>query len=58
MFARRPITFGDFHLDPDTEQLRHHGEACPLRPKSFAVLWYLATHSGRLVPQEELMRAV
>lgn len=58
MFARSSISFGDFHLDRDAEQLRHRGVARPLRPKSFAVLWYLANHAGRLVPQDELMRAV
>lgn len=58
MIARTSISFGDFHLDPDAEQLRHRGVARPLRPKSFAVLWYLANHAGRLVPQDELMRAV
>ncbi|MBY0279016.1 AAA family ATPase [Candidatus Binatia bacterium] len=58
MSARRTISFGEFHLDPQARQLRHRGVICPLRSKSFAVLWYLANNPGRLVPHEELMRAV
>jgi DNA-binding winged helix-turn-helix (wHTH) protein len=55
---RRTISFGAFHLDSKARQLRHRGVARPLRAKSFAVLWYLASHPGRLIPQDELMRAV
>lgn len=52
------ISFGDFNLDPNARQLRYRGEVRPLRSKSFAVLWYLASNAGRLVPQQELMSAV
>lgn len=58
MPTRRDITFGDFHLDPGAKQLRHRGVVCPLRPKSFSVLWHLASNPGRLIPQDELMRVV
>lgn len=58
MPARRTISFGEFHLDPHTRQLTYRGAVRPLRSKTFAVLWYLASNPGRLVPQDELMRAV
>lgn len=58
MPQHRAISFGRFHLDPDAKQLRQGGIIVPLRSKSFAVLWHLACNPGRLVPQDELMRAV
>lgn len=50
------ISFGSFRLDPRTRELRHRGTERPLRPKSAAVLLYLAQHPNRLVTREELLR--
>jgi DNA-binding winged helix-turn-helix (wHTH) protein/tetratricopeptide (TPR) repeat protein len=52
------LTFGPFRLDPVNRQLLRGGEPCAIRPKTFAVLWYLANHPKRLVKQDELLQAV
>ena len=43
---------------PADDQLRYRGRARRLRPKSSAVLLYLAEHPNRLVTREELLRDV
>jgi DNA-binding winged helix-turn-helix (wHTH) protein len=50
--------FPPFPLDCITEQLWRGSQVLPLRPKSFAVLHYLAEHPHRLVTKEELLKAV
>ncbi len=45
-------------LDLESEQLRRDGVIQPLRPKTFALLRYLATHPGRVVTKEEILEAV
>lgn len=52
------LSFPPFRLDLANEQLWREGQLIPLRPKTFAILRYLAEHSGRLVTKEELLRAV
>jgi predicted ATPase/DNA-binding winged helix-turn-helix (wHTH) protein len=52
------VEFPPFRLDLPNQQLWCGGELVPLRPKPFAVLAYLATHAGRLVPRAELAKAV
>jgi predicted ATPase/DNA-binding winged helix-turn-helix (wHTH) protein len=52
------VEFPPFRLDLPNQQLWRGGELVPLRPKPFAVLAYLATHAGRLVPRAELAKAV
>lgn len=49
------ISFGEFRLDRRTRRLRHRGSERPLRPKSSAVLLYLAERPNRLVPREEIL---
>ena len=52
------VEFPPFRLDLPNQQLWRGGELVPLRPKPYAVLAYLATHAGRLVPRAELAKAV
>jgi DNA-binding winged helix-turn-helix (wHTH) protein/predicted ATPase len=52
------ILFPPFRLDVLNEQLWRDNDVLPVRPKPFAVLAYLATHPGRLVPAAELRKAV
>ena len=52
------LRFGPFQLDLENEQLRQGTGAIHLRPKSFAVLRYLAEHPGRLITKETLLEAV
>src|SRR5215510_7777046 len=52
------LLFPPFCLDVGNEQLWREGHAIELRPKTFAVLCYLAEHPGRLVTKEEVLGAV
>src|SRR6516225_5816737 len=52
------LRFGPFRLDPADETLWLGSDRVPLRPKSFAVLLYLAQHAGRLVTKDELLSNV
>lgn len=52
------LEFPPFRLDLSNEELWRGAERLPLRAKPFAVLAYLVRNPGRLVPREELVRAV
>jgi DNA-binding winged helix-turn-helix (wHTH) protein/tetratricopeptide (TPR) repeat protein len=54
----KQIVFSPFRLDPANEQLWIGLEPIPLAPKAYAVLYFLATHPGRLVTKDELLDAV
>lgn len=58
MSAEADCVFGPFRLDPVGRQLWRGAVAVPLRPKLLAALHYLVTNPGRLIPREELLRAV
>jgi DNA-binding winged helix-turn-helix (wHTH) protein len=58
MARDKPLTFGPFRLDPGTESIWRAGREIRLRPKTFAVLRYLAERPGRLVTKDELLEAV
>src|SRR5262250_2802020 len=58
MIQMRQILFPPFRLDPINERLMRDQEVIPLRPKSFAVLRYLAERPEELVRKEELIEAV
>jgi pimeloyl-ACP methyl ester carboxylesterase/DNA-binding winged helix-turn-helix (wHTH) protein len=49
------VMFGEFALDPGRATLLRDGSPVSLTPKAFAVLEYLARHSGRLVTKDEFM---
>jgi DNA-binding winged helix-turn-helix (wHTH) protein len=52
------VSFGPFRLDPHTESVWRDAHEIRLRPKTFAVLKYLADNPRRLVTKEELIQAV
>jgi DNA-binding winged helix-turn-helix (wHTH) protein len=52
------LHFPPFRLDPSNERLWEETREIPLRPKTFAVLRYLAEHPEQLVTKDELMSAV
>jgi DNA-binding winged helix-turn-helix (wHTH) protein len=58
MIQRPLLHFPPFRLDPINERLLRDQQAIPLRPKSFAVLRYLAERPNKLVRKEELIEAV
>jgi len=53
-----PIVFPPFRLDRRGGELTRAGRPLPLRPKTWAVLLYLAERPGALVTKEELLDAV
>ena len=50
--------FAGFEVDLDRGELRVGGAPVSLRPKTFALLAYLAGHPGRLLTKDELIEAV
>ena len=50
--------FRSFRLDPVNQCLWRGEQRVALAPKAFDVLRYLVEHSGRLVPQDELLEAL
>jgi TolB-like protein len=50
--------FGRFTLDLRRGSLRADDREIELRPKSFEVLRYLVENAGRLVPKDELIKAI
>lgn len=52
------IRFNDFVFDFQRGSLTCRGQEIALRPKTYEVLRYLVSNSGRLVPKDELMKAV
>jgi TolB-like protein/DNA-binding winged helix-turn-helix (wHTH) protein len=56
--AEQRLTFGRYVVDLNRGCLLLDDREIALRPKTFAVLTYLATHRGRLVSKDELHAAV
>jgi len=54
----RTIAFGEYVLDLDSGMVFRGGGEIQLRPKSFAVLTYLAERPGQMVSKDELMNAI
>jgi predicted ATPase len=58
MTQEHHITFGPFRLETTQARLWRGEQIIPLRPRTGAVLQYLATHPGRLVTKTELLQHV
>src|SRR5688572_3204964 len=56
--AANRLSFGRFVLDLTRGSLLLEGREVSLRPKTFAVLRFLAENPGRLISKEELLAAV
>jgi class 3 adenylate cyclase/DNA-binding winged helix-turn-helix (wHTH) protein len=52
------LHYPGFEVDIDRGELRVAGRAVALRPKTFALLKYMAQHPGRLLTRDELVQAV
>src|SRR6185369_15148146 len=52
------ITFATFRIDLSSGRLLHGTTVVPLRPKTWAVLLYLAERPGALVARDELLDAI
>src|SRR5215813_11613564 len=58
MGPEHQITFGPFRLEAPQGRLWRGDEVIPLRPRSLAMLRYLAAHPGRLVTKAEVHQHV
>lgn len=58
MTSEPVFLFGGYRLDPGAGHLYDGGRPIPLAPKAFALLHYLVSSAGRLVPKQELLDAV
>jgi DNA-binding winged helix-turn-helix (wHTH) protein len=54
MEPEHQITFGPFRLETPQGPLWRGDHHIPLRPRSLALLHYLAAHPGRLVTKAEV----
>jgi DNA-binding winged helix-turn-helix (wHTH) protein/TolB-like protein len=50
--------FDDFQIDVARRLLLLRGEPVPVKPKVFDTLLYLASHQGRVLEKDELMRSI
>ena len=58
MTQERAIAFGPFRLETPPGRLWRGDDLIPLRPRSLAMLRYLAAHPGRLVTKTEVQQHV
>ena len=56
--VRQFYEFGPYRIDPDHRQLTRESKPVPLQPKAFDLLLVLVLNSERLVPKDDLMKAV
>src|SRR5580765_2064776 len=52
------LRFDDFELDAARFELRREGQALPLPPQPYDLLWLLAAARGEVVSREEIRRAL
>jgi DNA-binding winged helix-turn-helix (wHTH) protein len=50
--------FGPYRIDPNHRQLTRQMKSVPLQPKAFDILLVLVQNSERVVPKDDLMKAV
>src|SRR5580704_18158457 len=55
---RQFYEFGPYRIDPDHRQLTREMKSVPLQPKAFDILLVLVQNSERVVPKDDLMKAV
>lgn len=56
--GEREYDFGGLVINDDTHKATLYGQALPLTPIEFSILWYLCENRGRVVSSEELFEAV
>jgi DNA-binding winged helix-turn-helix (wHTH) protein len=56
--VRQFYEFGPYRIDPDHRQLTRETKPVPLQPKAFDILLVLVQNSERVVPKDDLMKAV
>ena len=58
MVQEHHLAFGPFRLETTPGRLWRGDHVIPLRPRSLAMLRYLAAHSGRLVTKAKVQQHV
>jgi eukaryotic-like serine/threonine-protein kinase len=56
--VRQFYEFGPYRIDPDHRRLTRETKPIPLQPKAFDILLVLVQNSERVVPKDDLMKAV
>jgi eukaryotic-like serine/threonine-protein kinase len=56
--VRQFYEFGPYRIDPDHRQLLREMKPVPLQPKAFDILLVLVRNSEKVVPKDDLMKAV
>jgi len=56
--AERPIEFPDLVIDPATREVWSGGKRVQLTAREFDLLWFLASHPGRVFSREYLLERV
>lgn len=54
----KPLTVGDFTLDPEKRRVTHHGGIVRLTPKEYRLLELLARHAGNVLSRKQIMKEV
>lgn len=54
----KPCTFGDLHIDVQRRQVKIADESIKLTAKEFDLLFYMASHPGKVFTREQLLNAV
>jgi two-component system KDP operon response regulator KdpE len=54
----RPVRVGAIEIDPASQTVWKNGEAIPLSPTEYRLLWTLAEHAGEVVPSKALIARV
>jgi DNA-binding response OmpR family regulator len=56
--AAQPLSIGDLEIDPSAHSVKRAGADLSLTPREFDLLLVLAQNAGRVVPAEDLLKAV
>jgi len=56
--ASQPIADGDFHIDPESRQVRVRDKEVHLTPKEFDLLVFMARHPNKVLTHRVLLNAV
>jgi DNA-binding response OmpR family regulator len=54
----RPVSFGNVRVDPARREVARDGQPVALKPKEYDLLWFFATHPGRVFSRDHLLEQV
>jgi two-component system, OmpR family, response regulator len=53
-----PLSFSGVTIEPARRNVSRNGAPVPLKPKEYDLLWYFASHPGRVFTREQLLEQV